>query len=218
MKRSTIAGTASVILLVPLALVFGYRALERQLGPRAAALPSSASSSAPSAGAPEDHPGFLYGRVTADGGLTYEGRLRFGIGQEAFWGDYFNGRKKENLWAAQVPAERLPTERHRVEILGIEVINRARPADLSRLVMARFGDIARIEPVGREVRVTLKSGTVLVLDRFEASDFDDDVRVWDAKGVVDLDTPAGARDRAPARGPGERRALATARYGAHAAG
>jgi hypothetical protein len=55
--------------------------------------------------------------------------------------------------------------------------------------MARFGDIARIEARGGDVRVTLKSGAVFDLDRFDASDFDDGVRVWDAReGVVDLDS------------------------------
>jgi len=37
--------------------------------------------------------------------------------------------------------------------------------------------------------VTTKSGSVFVLDRFEASDFDDGLRVWDnERGVVDLDS------------------------------
>jgi hypothetical protein len=37
--------------------------------------------------------------------------------------------------------------------------------------------------------VTLKSGTILDLDRLEASDLDDGVRVWDGRrGVVDLDS------------------------------
>ncbi len=55
--------------------------------------------------------------------------------------------------------------------------------------MTRFGDIVRIEARGRDVRVTLKTGTVFDLDRFEAGDFDDGVRVWDGKrGVVDLDS------------------------------
>ena len=54
--------------------------------------------------------------------------------------------------------------------------------------MGRFGDIARIEASGRELRVTLKSGTVFDLDRFGADDLADGVRVWDAtRGVVDLD-------------------------------
>jgi hypothetical protein len=54
--------------------------------------------------------------------------------------------------------------------------------------MARFGDIARVEARGRDLRVTLKSGTVFLLDRFAADDFADGLRVWDARrGVVDLD-------------------------------
>jgi hypothetical protein len=55
--------------------------------------------------------------------------------------------------------------------------------------MSRFGDLARIESDGRLVRVTLKSGAAAGLDRLEASDFDDGVRVWDpARGMVDLDS------------------------------
>ena len=54
--------------------------------------------------------------------------------------------------------------------------------------MARFGDIARIEPKGRDLRVTLKSGTMFHLDLYAADDFADGVRVWDGRrGVVDLD-------------------------------
>jgi hypothetical protein len=90
-----------------------------------------------------------------------------------------------------VPPERLPKERRPiVKIFGVEMFHRERPVDLGRPFMARFGDIARIEAHGKEVRVTLKSGTVFDgLDRFEASDFDDGVRVWDGRrGVVDLDS------------------------------
>ena len=88
-----------------------------------------------------------------------------------------------------MPPERLPKERHPIEIFGFEIAQRERPIDLGRPFMARFGDIARIEAHGRQVRVTLKSGTVFDLDRFAASDFDDGVRVWDGRrGVVDLDS------------------------------
>jgi hypothetical protein len=53
--------------------------------------------------------------------------------------------------------------------------------------MARFGDIARIEPKGREFLVTMRSGTVFVLARYAADDLADGLRVWDArKGVVDI--------------------------------
>ena len=53
--------------------------------------------------------------------------------------------------------------------------------------MARFGDIARIEADGSDLRVTLKSGTVAHLDRLNADDFGDGLRVWTDEGrVVDL--------------------------------
>lgn len=132
------------------------------------------------------HRGFLYGRVTTHGGTAYEGRLRFGGDEEAFWGDYFNGFKDENPWAAEVPAERL-TESRPVTVLGVEITRRQRQVDLSRPFMARFGDIRRVAPSGRELLVTLKSGTQFVLNRFDADDFADGLRVWDDEhGVVDL--------------------------------
>ncbi len=135
----------------------------------------------------ETHEGFLHGRITTVDGGTYEGRLRLGGDEEAFWGDYFNGAKNENTWAAQVPAKRLKESRP-IEIFGIEIAQRERQIDLDRPFMARFGDIARIEARGRDLRVSLKSGTVFALDRFAADDFADGVRVWDGRsGVVDLD-------------------------------
>lgn len=149
--------------------------------PAAAPLPSVAVDPA--------HASFLYGRITTIEGDTYEGRLRWGGSQEAFWGDYFNGAKKDNPWAAQVPPERLPKERRSFAIFGIELNNREYPVDLGRLFMARFGDLARIEARGRDVRVVLKSGAVVDLDRFGASDFDDGVQVWDDRqGATNLDS------------------------------
>ena len=186
MKRGRVAGGAFATVLVLLALAAGYRALRQDVNPATA----SPAATAPIATAAEEaHPSLLYGRITTVDGVTYEGRLRWGGGEEAFWGDYFNGAKKQNPWAAHVPAERLPKERRPVEIFGVEIARRERPIDLGRLFMARFGDIARIEASGRDVRVTLKSGTVFDLDRFSASDFDDGVRVWDGtRGVADLDS------------------------------
>jgi hypothetical protein len=201
MKGSTIAGGAFATVLVLLALAAGYRALQRDVNP---AKVTSPSGTAPAAAADEAHPSFLYGRITTVDGVTYEGRLRWGRGEEAFWGDYFNGAKKENPWVVHVPPERLPKERHSIEIFGFEIANRERASDLGRLFMARFGDIARIQASGRDVRVTLKSGTVFDLDRFSASDFDDGVRVWDgARGVADLDSlRIRTIELLPAPGPG----------------
>lgn len=188
MTRARIASGAFAIVLVLLALAAVYRARKQDVHPAAATPPAIPPPAAPMA---ETHPGFLYGRITTIDGATYEGRLRWGGNQEAFWGDYFNGFKSKNPWSTQVPPERLPRERRPiVKIFGVEMLYRERPIDLGRPFMARFGDIARIAAHGREVRVTLKSGTVFDgLDRFEASDFDDGVRVWDGRrGVVDLDS------------------------------
>ncbi len=132
----------------------------------------------------EANPGFLYGRVTTGDDVTYEGRLRWGRDEEAFWGDYFNGAKDGNPWAAQVPPERLAT-RHPLTIFGFEFAPWGESIDLDRGLMARFGDIARIEALSPfNARVTLKSGTVVDVDRMDANDFDDGVRVWDVRGDV----------------------------------
>ncbi len=194
MTRATIAGGAFATVLVLLAIAAGYRVLNQDAHPAAATSPAIPPSTSPPAAkthpAAETDQGFLYGRITTVEGATYKGRLRWGKegDQEAFWGDYFNGFKHENPWAAHVPPGRLPKVRRPIEIFGIEIFHRERPIDLGRPFMARFGDVARMEARGREVRVTLKSGTAFDLERFEASDFDDGVRVWDGRrGVVDLE-------------------------------
>jgi hypothetical protein len=190
MRRATIASGSFGTVLVLLALV-GCRAPEQNVDPAAAISPAITPSTATAPA--EAQPGFLYGRITTDSGDTYEGRLRWGGDQEAFWGDYFNGSKDENPWVAHAPLERLSKERRSVEIFGLEIAHQER-SDLRRFFMARFGDIACIEArgVAGDVRVTLKSGSVFDLDRFSASDFDDGVRVWDVRrGVVDLKTWAG---------------------------
>src|SRR3954470_21262157 len=125
MTRARIAGGAFATALILLALAAGYRALKQDVHPAAATSPAITPSTTPPAAEthppPEVRPGFLYGRITTVDGATYEGRLRWGGDQEAFWGDYFNGFKHENPWLAQVPPERLPKERRRIEIFGITV-------------------------------------------------------------------------------------------------
>ncbi len=187
MTRARIAGGTAALLLVALLVALGLVAarLLRNVHSDADVNASPAIPRSP-ATLVEAHRGFLYGRVTTHGGAAYEGRLRFGGDEEAFWGDYFNGFKEENPWAADVPAERL-TESRPVTVLGVEITRRKNRLNLGRPFMARFGDLRRIEPSGRELLVTLKSGTGFVLNRFDADDFADGVRVWDARhGVVDL--------------------------------
>ncbi|MXX74789.1 MAG: hypothetical protein F4210_08780 [Holophagales bacterium] len=182
-----IAGGTAALLLLALLVALGLVAvrLVRNLDVNTDVAAASAIPRSP-ATSDEAHKGFLYGRVTTRSGAAYEGRLRFGGDEEAFWGDYFNGFKEENPWAAKVPPERL-TESRPVTVLGVEIARRERKPNLGRPFMARFGDIRRVEPSGRELLVTLKSGTGFVLNRFDADDFADGVRIWDDQhGVVDL--------------------------------
>jgi hypothetical protein len=176
------AGGALAIVLAPLVLAAGCSDHEQDVAPAVATAPAS-----PPEAAAEDQQGFIYGRVTADDAATYEGRLRWGGDEEAFWGDYFNGFKDENPWVAYVPPEQFYARRP-FEIFGIDIANLGRQVDFSRPFMARFGDILRIESRGGDIRVTLKSGTVFDLDRFGADDLADGVRVWDGThGVLDFD-------------------------------
>jgi hypothetical protein len=199
MKKLMIVGVA-VALGIGLLGVAGYRALRQYVEPAATrqAAVSSEAATAPAPGAPpppaETRPagdadrGFIYGRVTTVDGATYQGRLRFGQDQEAFWGDYFNGVKHENPWIAQVAAEQIPKRTETIEVFGWKLGEHTAQLDVTRQLTARFGEVSKIEAEGQEVRVTLKSGSVVDVNRFDASDFDDGVRVWDARGVTDLDS------------------------------
>ena len=195
MTRSVLTGAAVVAMLALLAItvVVGRRTggsdLAAVAAPVSTALPPVAPVAVETPPAEPSPAGFLYGRVTTVDGAVLEGRLRWGNGEEAFWSDYFNGAKEKNPWAAFVPPDRIPRENNPLKVLGITVAKRERTINLGRLFMARFGDISRIEARADEVRVTLKDGTGFDLDRFEASDFDDGIRVWDGRrGVVDLDS------------------------------
>jgi hypothetical protein len=187
MKLTTIWGAAWVTVLVVLAA--GHRGVEQDANAREAA-PPAATSLTPST--EEAHQGFLYGRITTADGAKHVGRLRFGRDEEAFWGNYFNGFKDENPWAVQPQVAALTQKRRGFTLFGFEIPVGGRQIDLGRPFMARFGDLTRIEARGRDVQVTLKSGTVFDLDWNAANDFDDGVRVWDdTQGVIDLASWAG---------------------------
>ena len=194
MTKGRIAGGALAAGALLVVLFAGYRVVVMKQDRPATASVATAPARTPSTAAvppatAEDDRGFLYGRVTAVDGAVFEGRLRWGGGEEAFWGDTFNGTKRGNPWAELVPPGALPVEHRPFKVFGFTLFEKARPPNLTRPFMARFGDIARVEAHGRDVNVVLKSGTVFDLDRFEASDFDDGVRVWDGqRGVVDLDS------------------------------
>jgi hypothetical protein len=111
--------------------------------------------------AEESQQGFLYGRVTTADDRTYEGRLRFGGDDEAFWDDAFNAAKDGNPWATLVPPDQI-TVRRSVEIFGVEIPLGEEPIDLDR----PFGLIAQIIPpvVGESTVVILHNGEAQLLE------------------------------------------------------
>ena len=99
MKSAVLIGRVCVLVVVLLAIATAawfLRQVARPFAPELAAGPASSSVEGV-------HESLIYGRVTTIDGVIYEGRIRFGGGEEAFWGDYFNGAKMENPWAAEVP-------------------------------------------------------------------------------------------------------------------
>ncbi|MDZ4675393.1 MAG: hypothetical protein SGI84_13125 [Gemmatimonadota bacterium] len=174
--RSTIVSAAALALL---AISTACQAHREDI----AAAAETASASPQDLGA-----GLLYGRITTTDGDIDEGRLRFGGHEEALWGNQFNGVRAGNPWTSQVPSGQLPRDRSSIEILGFEVTLRGSRHDFTRPFMARLGDIARIDAERTRFEVTLKSGTSFVLQRFEADDLADGMRVWDGtRGMVNLD-------------------------------
>ena len=185
---AAISATAFVMLLA-VVLAGNHGAVEGKVD---APAPVPVEDTSPPAPVEHAGEGFLFGRVTTEEGTTYVGRLRFGGDEEAFWGDYFNGRKRQNPWADQPPVAALTQKRRSFTIFGFEIPLGTHRVDFGRPFMARFGDIARLEERGRDLRVTLKSGTVFDLAWGAANDFDDGLRIWDDKrGVVDLASWAG---------------------------
>lgn len=135
-----------------------------------------------------DTQGFLYGRITTRDGQVHEGRLRWDD-EEASWGDYFNSAKEENPWFDAAPRrERERGRRRTVEIFGLEIGSFDLDLDETRQFAVRFGDLARIEPLGRDgARVTLKNGTTMEVEG-GANDVEAPVRVWDPRlGMVTVD-------------------------------
>ncbi|TAK10998.1 MAG: hypothetical protein EPO35_12880 [Acidobacteria bacterium] len=180
------AMAAGLVVLAVLGRLGYALATETVTHPGAEPDPIAATTPADQEALAKANPGFLYGRVTTDDGVAYEGRLRWGGGEEAFWGDYFSGSKSSNPWAASVPPEALASGRHPFRIFGFELGDSA-TIDLRRPFLVRLGDIARIDaPSPMVVRLTLKSGTVYDTNYSEASDFADGIRVWTDGKTVDL--------------------------------
>lgn len=146
----------------------------------AVALPSLAA-------AASDTQGFIYGRVTAESGTVYEGRLRWNGDEEAFWGDFFNATKENRPYEDDVPGRALREEREPIRIFGIR-IGSGSWSSSGRSLVARFGDIRRIDiHRGDEATLVMKSGMEVEIDG-GSNDVDGKIYVWDKElGEVKLE-------------------------------
>ena len=129
-----------------------------------------------------DSRGLIYGKVHTESGTLYEGRLRWNRGgEEAFWGDHFNGSKDERPYVDAVPRK----DRRRTDYITIFGSRIGLRFSLgSRWAVVRFGDIKKID-VGRGDHAVLhmKDGSELELDG-GSNDLGATINVWD--GTVKL--------------------------------
>lgn len=109
----------------------------------------------------DDAAGFIYGQVKTHSGTTYEGLIRWDD-EEAFWGDHFNSTKDELPYWRDIPRRerRVP-----IEVFGIQIGVRGEWDGETRQLVARFGDIEKIEVLrGERANLTLRDGSVIEVD------------------------------------------------------
>jgi hypothetical protein len=138
-----------------------------------------------------DAKGFLFGTVVTESGTEYRGFLRWGT-QEAFWDDLFHSRKDELPYVELArelagPDAQPEPRRNRVRMFKFQIEWEGGDWQTSRIFIARFGDIDRIEVTGSDAaRVHLRNGEI-----HDVSGYSDDVgatiRVLDEKaGEIEL--------------------------------
>ncbi len=131
----------------------------------------------------QDPQGFIYGRVTTESGSTYEGRLRWGK-EEAFWGDHFDSVKEERPYVDQAPEHR---GREPFKIFGITIGMSWDDVSDGRSLVARFGDLHKIELLGGDEAVLhMKNGSKVEIDG-GSNDLGGKIHVWDREiGEIDV--------------------------------
>jgi len=121
--------------------------------------------------------GFLYGTITTDSGKEYTGFLRWNTDEEAFWDDLFHSAKSELPYLDQVSEKDRDRGREKkrtdIKIFGFRVNVESDDwgGGASRVFIARFGDIERIEVRDENsARLTMKGG-----ERVDVSGYANDV-------------------------------------------
>jgi len=142
----------------------------------AALVALSALSVAPAAAG--DNRGFIYGHITTDSGREYTGFLRWGT-EEACWDDLFHSSKVDLPFQDEVDRKERNRRSRTHEGTAIRIFDKTiKLGDVSsitgtpsRVFIARFGDIERIEVTGSsDATVHMKSGS-----RFDVSGYSNDV-------------------------------------------
>jgi hypothetical protein len=115
--------------------------------------------------------GRLYGTVTTHAGTRYTGLIRWG-GQEAFWDDLFQSLKMDLPYESYAePVEQPEESEWWWQELAKKLVQAAEKHETRRILIARFGDISKLEVVGgNEAAVTMRSGTT-----YRVSGYADDV-------------------------------------------
>lgn len=120
--------------------------------------------------------GFLYAQMTLMNGVTYEGRIRFDD-EEAFWGDFFNSTKEPPSYLRDAPNQ--GGSRYPVKVFGIPLFNHNE--EWGRQMVARFGDLERIEVSGGgRASIFVKGGQEIEI-RGGSNDLGGEIVIWDAK-------------------------------------
>lgn len=138
----------------------------------------------PSVQAQQDNQGFIYGTVTTESGTEYVGFLRWGS-QEGFWDDLFHSTKEDlpfRRYAARSERDRGGRG------TTVRVLDRSIRVQYSgsHQFIARFGDIAAIEPYRRgRTLILMKNGNEYEVEG--GGDTSDPVHVRDtALGDIDV--------------------------------
>jgi len=105
-----------------------------------------------------DPNGYLYGDVYLKSGSHYRGLIRWGK-EEASWGDLFHSSKGEVTYKAYIPSECKKDKT--IKVFGFKIATKSWDAQIERIFVARFGDIAEIRTVGtKSAEILMKSGRV----------------------------------------------------------
>lgn len=141
--------------------------------------------------AKQDNDGFIYGTVTTESGKDYKGFLRWNTDEEAFWDDLFHSSKEDLPYLDVVDEHERHGRKHKktVKIFGVRVNVESDDwgSSSSRVFIARFGDIERIEVLGDSAaRLFMKSGERHDVEGY-ANDVGATIRVLDESlGEIDL--------------------------------